>query len=144
MLFSQIKLGYPTLWIKSVDSFKAIESIINYPSRIYFTLDPVKGFCEYKNQTWKPVLVDMPNPDEPGTTIKRTTFDFVVANDFLSTYLEDRPKTFVFNIFAQAEEFVGSYAGLFNNAMMNYRDAFWSNDLDQMPLQYIVTSIRLP
>lgn len=140
MLFSQIKLGYPTLWIKSIDSFKAIESIINYPSRIYFTLDPVKGFCEYKNQTWKPILVDMPNPDEPGSTIKKTTFDFVVANDFLSTYLEDKPKTFIFNIFAQAQEFVGSYAGLFNNAMMNYRNAFWSNDLDQMPLQYIVTS----
>lgn len=140
MLFSQIKLGYPTLWVKSIDSFKTIESIVNYPGRVYFTIDSNKGFSEFKNGKWMPVLVDMPNPNNPEELIKKPTFDFVVANEFLATYLPDSSKTFIFNIFAQAQEFVGSYAGLFNNATMQYRDAFWTNDLSQMPLQYIVTS----
>lgn len=140
MLFSQIKLGYPTLWVKTIDSFKTIESIVNYPGRVYFTIDSSKGFSEFKNGTWKPVLVDMPNPNNPEEIIKKTTFDFVVANEFLATYLPDSPKTFIFNIFAQAQEFVQSYAGLFNNATMEYRNAFWTNDLNQMPLQFIIAS----
>lgn len=140
MLFSQIKLGYPTLWIKSIDSFKTIESIVNYSNRVYFTIDSTKGFSEFKNGKWMPVLVDMPNPQDPDQLIKKPTFDFVVANEFLDTYLPDSPKTFIFNIFAQAQEFVGSYAGLFNNATMQYRDAFWNNDLEQMPLQFIIVS----
>lgn len=140
MLFSQIKLGYPTLWVKSIDSFKTIESIVNYSGRLYFTIDSTKGFSQFKNGKWMPLLVDMPNPENPQENVKKTTYDFVVANEFLATYEQNTPKTFIFNIFSQAQEFVASYAGLFNNASMQYRDAFWSNDTDKMPVQYIIVS----
>jgi ATP-dependent 26S proteasome regulatory subunit len=140
MLFSQIKLGYPALWVKSIDSYSTIDTIVSFNLRSYFTMDPLKGFCEYKDKTWKPVLVDMPDPNDPEQLTKKVTFDFVVANEFLSTYETKMQKTFIFNIFAQAQEFLATYAGLFNSASMSYRQAFWSNDLDQMPNQYIIVS----
>lgn len=140
MLFSQIKLGFPSIWVKSIDPYSTIDSIVTFNSRSYFTIDPVKGFSQYKNNSWKTVLVDMPNPDNPEETIKKPTFDFVVANEFLDTYEPGTNKTFLFNIFAKPEEFLGAYAGLFNSAIMNYRNAFWANDNDMMPVQYIVVS----
>ena len=87
-----------------------------------------------------PILVDMPNPDNPQDTIKKITYDLSVACEFLETYEQGNPKTFIFNIFSQSQEFVTAYAGLFNGATNQYRDAFWSNDTDQMPVQYIVVS----
>lgn len=140
MLFSQIKLGFPSIWVKSIDPYSTIDSIVTFNSRSYFTIDPVKGFSQYKNNSWKTVLVDMPNPNNPEETIKKPTFDFVVANEFLDTYEPGTNKTFLFNIFAKPEEFLGAYAGLFNSAIMNYRNAFWANDNDMMPVQYIVVS----
>jgi ATP-dependent 26S proteasome regulatory subunit len=140
MLFSQIKLGFPSIWVKSIDPYSTIDSIVTFNSRSYFTIDPVKGFSQYKNNSWKTVLVDMPNPDNPEETIKKPTFDFVVANEFLDTYEPGTNKTFLFNIFAKPEDFLGAYAGLFNSAIMNYRNAFWANDNDMMPIQYIVVS----
>jgi hypothetical protein len=140
MLFSQIKLGYPALWVKSVDSFKTIESIVNYPNRTYFTIDSKNGFSQFKDGKWKSVLIDMPNPENPEETIKRVTYDFVVANSFLDTYQTDHPKTFLFNIFTNPKDFLNSFAGLFHSATMQYREAFWQNDTDVMPVQYIIVS----
>ena len=85
MLFTQIKLGYPSLWVKSIDSYTTIDTIVNFNFRSFFMIDSTKGFCEYKNGEWKPILLDMPSPDNPEQMVKRTTFDFVVANEFLQT-----------------------------------------------------------
>lgn len=139
MLFSQIKLGYPSLWVKSVDSFKTIESIVNFNHRTYFSITS-SGFCQYINGSWKPVLVPMPNPNNPEEQVYTPTFDFTVANEFLQTYATALPKTFIFDIFAKQEEFVSTFAGVFNNAAMQYRDAFWSNDVTMMPIQYVIVS----
>ena len=140
MLYSQIKLGHPALWVKSVDPYTTMDTIVNFNFRSYFTIDPIKGFSEYVNGSWKPLLVDMPNPNNPEETIKKVTFDFIVANEFLSNYKPQSQKTFIFHIFAQHQDFLATYSGLFNSAAASYRQAFWSNDLDQMPIQYIVVS----
>jgi ATP-dependent 26S proteasome regulatory subunit len=140
MLFSQIKLGYPSLWVKTMDTSKALESIVNFSDRSYFIIDPINGFCQYKNGSWKPVLVDMPSPDDPAQVIKKVTFDFSVAHDFISKYEIETQKTFMFDVFSNPDGFVEMYAGLFNNANVIYREAFWSNDLASMPIQYIIVS----
>lgn len=140
MLYSQIKLGHPALWVKSVDPYSTMDTIVNFNFRSYFTIDPIKGFSEYKNGSWMPILVDMPNPENPEQSVKKVTFDFIVANEFLSNYKPDSQKTFLFHIFAQPQEFLATYAGLFNSASASYRQAFWSNDLDKMPMQYVVVS----
>lgn len=140
MLYSQIKLGYPSIWVKTVDSSKTTESIVNYSVREYFAMDTISGFSQYKNGTWKPILVDMPNPDNPEETIKKPTFDLTVAFQFLEKYDTKLPKTFLFDIFTPPGEFLNTFAGLFNRANNMYRQSFWSNDTSTMPTQYIVIS----
>ena len=46
----------------------------------------------------------------------------------------------MFDVFSNPDGFVEMYAGLFNNANVIYREAFWSNDLASMPIQYIIVS----
>lgn len=140
MLFSQIKLGYPSVWVKSPDSFRMIDSIVNFTTRSYFMIDSNKGFSQFKDGVWKPILVDCPDPNDPDNTIKKVTFDFIVANEFLQTYQTETPKTFLFNIFVTPQDFLSTFAGIFNSANMQYRDAFWKNDVSAMPTQYIVVS----
>ena len=74
MLFNQIKLGYPSLWIKSTEFDRLINSIVQYNFREYFTIDTEKGFSQYIDGSWKPVLVDIPDPEQGGT-ILTTPFD---------------------------------------------------------------------
>lgn len=144
MLFTQIKLGFPNLWVESHDVYKTLDSIVNYDSRIYFTIDPAKGFSEFVNGSWKPILVALPNP-ETGDTEYKPTHDFVVALEFLSTYKQDAKKTFVLSLLTKPDMFLQMYAGLFINSLSQYRDAFWSNDLSQMPTQFIfVTPFSVP
>ena len=117
-----------------------IDSIINFTSRSYFTIDSNKGFSQFKDCDWKPILVDVPDPNDPDTLIKKVTYDFTVANEFLTNYEPDTQKTFLFNIFVSPQEFLNTFAGLFNKANMEYRSAFWKNDVSAMPIQYIVVS----
>ena len=140
MLFHQIKLGYPSLWVKAVDSHRLIESIVNANLRDYFTIDSEKGFSQYIDGQLKPILVDMPNPDDPQQIIKKVTYDFAVSYEFLLKYKTEKQKTFIFNLFTNPDQFLQSFAGIFNTANSKYREAFWTNDTDQMPIQFIVTS----
>jgi ATP-dependent 26S proteasome regulatory subunit len=140
MIFHQIKLGYPSIWIKAIDTHRTVESIVNFSSRNYYTIDSTAGFSQYKDGRWKSVLVDLPNPENPEELIKRVTFDFSVASEYLSKNDLNTPKTFIFDLFAPANEFLAMYAGMFNKANADYRNAFWSNDLSQMPIQYVIVS----
>lgn len=140
MLFHQIKLGYPSLWVKAIDTHRSIESIVNANLRDYFIIDPEKGFSQYINGVLKPILVDMPDPQNPDNTIKKVTYDFSVAYEFLSKYETSKKKTFIFNLFIEPDQFLQMYAGIFNSANSKYRDAFWQNDSSQMPMQFIVVS----
>lgn len=139
MIFNQIKLGYPSLWIKSEDVHKTTESIVNHDFRTYFMIDPVKGFSEYVNGTWKPLLIPILNP-ETGEEVPKVTFDIVVALEFIKNYKEDSLKTFVFQMITNPESFLQMFAGIFVNAVAQYRDAFWSNDNSLMPTQYVIVS----
>lgn len=140
MLFHQIKLGYPSIWVKAVDSYRTIDSIVNYGTRLYFTLDTQKGFCQFKNGNWKPVLVDLPDPSNPEIMIKRVTYDNTVAFEYINSLPADVQKTFIFNVFTSPDAFMQLYAGVFNFANNSYRNAFWNNDISEMPIQYIVVS----
>lgn len=141
MLFNQIKLGFPSIWVKSQDQYKVIETILNYnTNRLYFTIDSSLGFSQYVNGQWKPLLVDMPNPENPDEQTKKVTYDFTVANEFLATYEKQTPKTFIFDVFTMPDQFVASFAGIFNNSISQYREAFWKNNKAAMPMQYIVVS----
>ena len=61
MLFNEIKLGYPSLWLKTTESMRAVQSLTTYDFRTFFTMDFELGFSQYIQGTWRTVLIDILN-----------------------------------------------------------------------------------
>jgi len=143
MLFSQIKLGVPAIWLKTSDIYRSLEAIIAFEERSYYMIDNRKGFSQYVNGVWKSVIVEMPNPqsDNPSDTIESITYDFSVAYQYLnSNKLVSKKSTFLYTLSSKPDELVAMYSGLLSNSHSQYRQSFWSDDLEEMPLQFIFIS----
>jgi ATP-dependent 26S proteasome regulatory subunit len=143
MLLSQIKLGHPAIWIKTADVARSFDSILKFSDRKFYTIDPILGFSEYVNNSWKQVIVEFPNPQDPTSTIESTTFDNSVALDYIFTSLKEKyiPVTFVSLINTKpSDDLMSLYAGLISILNNQYRNSFWQDDLSKMPMQLMVIS----
>ena len=143
MLFSQIKLGVPAIWLKTSDIYRSLEAIISFEERSYYMIDNRKGFSQYINGVWKSVIVEMPNPlsDNPSDTIESIVYDFGVAYQYLnSNKLVSKKSTFLYTLSSKPDELVAMYSGLLSNSHNQYRQSFWSDDLEEMPVQFIFIS----
>lgn len=143
MLFSQIKLGVPAIWLKTSDIYRSLEAIISFEERSYYMIDNRKGFSQYINGVWKSVIVEMPNPlsDNPSDTIESIVYDFGVAYQYLnSNKLVSKKSTFLYTLSSKPDELVAMYSGLLSNSHNQYRQSFWFDDLEEMPVQFIFIS----
>jgi ATP-dependent 26S proteasome regulatory subunit len=143
MLFSQIKLGIPSIWLKSSDVYRSIETICNFDNRDYFTIDLNKGFSKFVDGQWKSVLVEIPNRDNPDETIETVTHDFTVAYQFMNadkTGFVSKKSTFLYPVFTKPDELLMMYGGLISSLQYSYRQSFWADDNDLMPIQFIFIS----
>jgi len=143
MLFSQIKLGIPSIWLKSSDVYRSIETICNFDNRDYFTIDLNKGFSKFVDGQWKSVLVEIPNRDNPDETIETVTHDFTVAYQFMiadKTGFVSKKSTFLYPVFTKPDELLMMYGGLISSLQYSYRQSFWADDNDLMPIQFIFIS----
>ena len=52
MLFDEIKLGYPALWLKTTEFSRAAESLISYDFRDFYTIDFESAFSKYVDGSW--------------------------------------------------------------------------------------------
>ena len=147
MLYSQLQLGVPNIWLKTPDAYRAIESVLNFSNRSYFMIDSQKGFSQWVANQWLPILVEIPNPNNPDETMETTTFDFSLAYHTLTTDIKYKatPCTFIYPVVSKPEELLNTYAGLFFNNRNKYRNSFWSDDLSEMPIQFVfVSNVDLP
>jgi len=141
MLFSQIQLGVHSIWLKTPDIHRSIESILNFPNRTYFQIDSENGFSQYIDNEWLPVLVQMQDQNNPGQFIEAVTYDFIVAyHHILSNRSSIKNPTIVYPVISKHEELLSSYIGLIYSGQKKYRDSFWQDDLDSMPVQMIFVS----
>ena len=143
MIFSQIQLGMPSIWLKTSDIYRSIENITNFNNRDYFTIDSDKGFSKFIDNQWKSILVEIPDRDNPDQTIETITYDFTVAYQYINadkSGLVSKKSTFIYTIPTKPDELVGMYAGLISSLQEKYRKSFWSDDMDLMPLQFIFVS----
>lgn len=143
MLFSQIKLGIPSIWLKSSDVYRSIETISNFDNREYFTIDNNKGFSKFINGQWKPILVEIPDRNNLDGTIETITYDFTVAYQYMiadKTGFVSKKSTFLYPVFIKPDELLAMYAGLISSLQYLYRQSFWSDDNDLMPIQFIFIS----
>ena len=143
-MFTQIRLGYPALWLKTTESSRAIASLVNYDSRDYFTIDSVNGFCRYTENTWKPIAVQM--LDENGNSQFVKTYDFSLALEHLDKNSNDykKPKTFIFNVVGNPDQIMFRYIPFLSPSVSAYRESFWKDDI-YTGVQYIfISSFDVP
>lgn len=143
MLFSQIQLGIPAIWLKSFDMYLSVETIINFDNRDYFTIDNIKGFSKFIDGEWKSILIQIPDRESPDSLIETITFDFTVAYQYMiadKTGLVTNKSTFLYPVSTKPDELVMLYAGLISSLQQKYRESFWSDDNDLMPIQFLFIS----
>lgn len=143
MIFSQIQLGMPSIWLKTSDIYRSIENIINFDNRDYFTINTDKGFSKFIDNQWKSILVEIPDRENPDQTIETITHDFTVAYHYMNsdkTGLVSKKSTFIYVVPTKPDELVGMYAGLISSLQEKYRQSFWLDDLSLMPLQFVFIS----
>ncbi len=141
MLFNQIQLGFPAIWVKTYDSYRLEENILALDKRVYFTINK-DAFCQYIDNKWKPVIVSLDHPDNPGEKIHKTTTDISLAFDYMfnTDSLKSAPKTFINHFLGDPSSFLMMFGGLITSLHSDYRSAFKNDDLETMPLQFIVIS----
>lgn len=143
MLFSQIKLGVPAIWLKSSDMYRSIDALTSFDDRDYFTIDTTKGFSKFIDGQWKSILVEIPDRNNPDETIETITYDFTVAYQYMiadKTGFVSKKSTFLYPVVTKPDELVAMYAGLIANLQQQYRNSFWSDDNQQMPIQFVFVS----
>lgn len=141
MLFQQIQLGIPAIWVNTTDPYRLEENITSYAKRGYFTINH-EGFSKYVDNKWKPILVSIDHPEIPGEKIVKTTSDLSLSFDYMlnSEETKNNPKTFIHHLVGDPAEFSGQFAGLISSLHSQYRSSFKNDDLNSMPLQMIVLS----
>lgn len=139
MLLKQIQLGFPAIWVKTTDPYRLEEFVTSFSKRHYFTINN-EGLSRYVNGKWKPILISLDNPDNPGEKISKTTFDLSVSFEYIlnSEETKDISKTFIFHLNGPADAFQQQFAGLVSSLHANYRKAFVNDDINSMPLQIVV------
>ena len=142
MLLSQIKLGYPAIWVKSKDISRSFNSVVSFSDRTFYTIDNKNGYSKYENGSWKSMLVELPDPNDPTSIIESITFDFTVAFQHLTSLLlkNYHTSTFIFPLYTKPDQLVETYSGLISSLHSQYRDSFWSDSLTDMPLQLVFIS----
>jgi ATP-dependent 26S proteasome regulatory subunit len=142
MLFSQVKLGIPAIWLKTPDIARSISSLTSFSDRSFYTIDSLKGYSKFVSNEWKPMLVQLPDPEDPAMMKEATTHDFTVAYHHLSNLLktENSPSTFIYVCNTKPDALMEMYAPLISLLHNQYRDSFWSDDLTKMPIQFIFIS----
>lgn len=143
MLFQQLQLGVPAIWIKTTDPYRLEDMITAFQKRNYFTIGK-DGFSQFINDTWKPVLISMPDPNssDQDATIPKVTYDLSVSFDYMLNSKETAGmlKTFIHHHIGDAASFSSQFANLISSLHSQYRRSFKQDDLSLMPLQILVLS----
>ena len=141
VLFNQIQLGFPAIWVKTFDSYRLEENILALDKRTYFTINK-DGFSQFIDNQWKPVLVAIDNPEQDGQKIYKTTTDPSLAFDYMfnNESVKSVPKTFINHFLGDPANFFMMFGGLISSLHSDYRMSFKNDDMSTMPLQMVVIS----
>jgi len=63
MLYNELKLGYPSLWLKTTEPSRAIQDLVSYDFRDFYTINFELGFSKYVNNIWRTILIESLDPE---------------------------------------------------------------------------------
>jgi len=141
MLFQQIQIGTPAIWVKTVDPYRIEDLITSFAKRSYFTINK-NGFSHFVSGKWKPLLITIPNSESPSNPIVTTTADVSVAFDFMknSPDFKDHTKTFIHHQHGDPKAFSMMFGSYIASSSYEYRSSFMNDDISLLPIQVIVLS----
>lgn len=141
MIFDDIKLHYPSIWVQDDDPMRIVDIITTTIPKDYFMMNFDRGFSQLIDGEWKPILVENPAFEESGIKYI-TTHDFSVAMDYLHSQHETDPKPRAFINLVVSDPMLTAMhnSPLLNGLRNEYRSAFWANDMNKISLQMIFIS----
>lgn len=140
-MFNEIKLNFPNIWIQDTDPFRIIDIIISvFPHRSYYVLHPDLKFSKYVDNTWKPVLVENPLLEETGEAYITTDDPSLIDHYFSKNPEKDTFITYFKVLSGPSVASLNYQIGLYFNSYQKYRSAFWSDVIEDAPLQTVIIS----
>lgn len=142
ILFDKIKLNYPNIWIKDNDFSRTLEIITSTVERTFYTIDFIKGYSTLVDNEWKSILVKNPAAEMTGGAPYITTHDLGLAiHDMMEQHKANpTPTTFFINVVGDPNQVLNMLAAHASYFKGSYRKAFWADDINQMPIQFIFVS----
>ncbi len=142
MLFSQMQLGVPAIWLKTPDMFRARETILGFTKRDYYAINSKTGFSKFIDGEWKSILIPMPNPENPEQVVDRVVYDFSVAWPYLLNLSKEEQAraSFINLVTSKPDNLMVLFSGILSSAHEDYRTAFWQDDISSLPIQFIFIS----
>lgn len=139
MLYNELKLGYPSLWLKTTEPSRAIQDLVSYDFRDFYTINFELGFSKYVDGTWKTILIESLDP-ENGTVTNKSTFDPSVSLDYAMKLDSSKPITFLMPILGKPDAFLIPYISFISYLNNKYRDNFWADNFKAGSIQIIFLS----
>lgn len=125
-LDTHLQLGTPLIWVNSDEPERVTDDVLLHSTRRkVFKLDPFEGLLVWKNESWRKVLVQLPDGSEGPT------FDFQAA--FGKVY-EDKGVFIIPNAHLMAKDYLHIFAGLYDK----YRGSYKINSADDLPCQLVL------
>lgn len=142
MLYAQMQLGIPAIWLKTQDIYRARETVLAFNKRDYYTIDSQSGFSKFVDGEWKSVLIKMQDPEKDNMMVDRVVDDFSVAWPYLLALPQDEQSrvSFIHVVNFKPDNLMMHFAGILSSAHESYRSAFWKDDLSKLPIQLVFIS----
>jgi AAA+ superfamily predicted ATPase len=134
-----MRIGAPAIWIQTQDFQRVIDNICAFPDRTYYSM-VMNKFCIQDNGKWKPILIDIPDPEDASKTMQVTTGDLSVALEYLYDSPVRTSSTFIYQNILPVDQMIKMVSSVSNLLSADYRHAFMQNDSAVIPYQFIVVS----
>jgi len=143
MIYNQVKLGYPALWIKTSEPSRATDFLIKFDFRSFFKIDSEKGFCHYVDGQWKSILVEMRQED--GSLTYQKTYDFSVAKEHLNKHKTEYTNiTFIITVLGKPDSVMFAFVPAIYPLVNKYRNSFWSDNYFEEMQFIFISSFDVP
>ncbi len=138
-LVQALKNRTPLLWVDTMEPERLIAHLpLLCEGRNLYIHDVFQGLMQwdYKSKDWKVVFVEV--KDDEGNTIELALIDLMAAWSYV---LDKRDGTFILR---NAHKDIDKSLTMMSTLYGEYRNAFFKDDLDRIPLQVLCLSVNEP
>lgn len=146
MILENIQLGVPNIWVVSNDVNKIVDVITSVCDNSLFIMDTEKGFSQYVDGKWKPVLienyVEEEREEEPYIVVHHPG----IAKKWIKDNKEELGQCTLLTILdplAGKQYCMEQYSHVISN-QKKYQDSFWNDSVEDLPVQNIICSSARP